>query len=59
MAKIKIFLVTEPNGNERLVRAVSKSEARDHVMQPGYTVVVATADDIAGRRELTIEEAGE
>lgn len=52
-----IYLVTEPDGTEHLVRAMSKSTARAHVVDPGYTVVRATADDIAGRRDLAVENA--
>lgn len=53
----RIYLVTEPDGTEHFVRAKGKSTARAFVVNPAYTVAVANADDILGRRELQVEDA--
>ncbi len=55
----RIYLVTEPDGTEHFVRAKSKARAKAHIVDPAYTVVAATVDDLVGRRDLPIETASD
>lgn len=52
-----IYLVTEPDNTEHLVRAKSKAAALEFVIADKYTAVRATVDDIAGRMEMPVQDA--
>jgi len=45
VAEKRIYAVTDPSGEVRLVRAVSKSQALDHVTRP-YKVAIAPQETI-------------
>ena len=46
MAQHRIYLVTHPNGETRLVKASVRSQALTHVAMSTFGVRVATQDDL-------------
>ena len=46
MAQHRIYLVTHPNGEMRLVKASVRSQALTHVAMSTFGVRVATQDDL-------------
>lgn len=57
--KMKVYIVTDRDGNERLVRAYTSADALRHVT-PTFNVVQADQDDIISlmASDVAVETAG-